>query len=43
MLRRLAKLGLLVVLGSFLAGCFFPHYGWGHGGHGDRGGYSNRR
>jgi hypothetical protein len=43
MLRRLAKLGLLVVMGSYLVGCCIPpHGGWGHGGRGERG-YSDRR
>lgn len=30
-LRRLAKLGVLVVLGSTLAGCYVVPIGWGHG------------
>jgi hypothetical protein len=44
MLRRLAKLGLVVVVGSYLAGCIVvPHGGgWGHERHGDRGGYGDR-
>ncbi len=41
MLRRLARLGLLVVLGFYLTGCCIaPHGGWMHG---DRGGYGDRR
>ena len=41
LLRRLAKLGGLVVMASYLAGCVIvPLHGWGHGyGHEDRGGY----
>jgi hypothetical protein len=36
--RRLARLGLLVVMGTVLGGCVIaPLHGWGHG-HG-RGGY----
>jgi hypothetical protein len=36
--RRLARLGMLVMWGSFLGGCVFvPLHGWGHG-H-ERGGY----
>ena len=40
--RRLAKLGLLLVLGVQLAGCIIvPLHGWGHEyGHGD---YGDRR
>jgi hypothetical protein len=42
-MRRLARLGLLVVLGTLLGGCVIvPLHGWGHGNeHGgyERGGY----
>ena len=32
MLRRFARLGVLVVLGSMLGGCIIlPLHGWGHG------------
>jgi hypothetical protein len=42
-LKRLAKLGLVLVLGSYLVGCVIaPHGGWGHGHHSDHGGYSER-
>lgn len=35
MLRRFAKLGLLVVLGASVVGCCVaPPYGWGHRVHG---------
>lgn len=41
MLRRLAKLALVLVMGSYLVGCIIaPHGGWGHGRHG---GYSGHR
>ena len=45
MLRRLAKLGVLVLVGSYLSGCIVvPLHGWGHGyRHEDRGGYGYRR
>lgn len=33
-LRRLAKLGVLVVLGATLAGCYVVPIGWGHRHHG---------
>ncbi len=44
-LRRLAKLGVLVLVGSYLSGCIVvPLHGWGHGDrHEDRGGYGYRR
>jgi hypothetical protein len=44
MLRRLAKLAVLVVLGAYLAGCCIAPHGWGHerGGY-ERGGYGERR
>jgi hypothetical protein len=37
-LRRFAKLGLLVVLGTSLAGCYVVPIGWGKG-HRSHGGY----
>lgn len=47
--RRLVKLGLLVVFSSYLAGCCIAPHGWGHerwgyerGGY-DRGAYGDRR
>ena len=45
MLRRLAKLAVLVVVGVYLSGCVIvPLHGWGYGGYGhDRGGYGERR
>ena len=43
MLRRLAKLAALLVLGAYLSGCVIvPLHGWGHGEwHGERGGYGD--
>jgi len=39
-LKRLAKLGLVLVIGSYLVGCVIaPHGGWGHGRHHGSGGY----
>jgi hypothetical protein len=43
-LRRLAKLAVLVLLGSFLAACCIAPHGGGHGRGGyERGGYGERR
>ena len=44
-LRRMAKLGLVVVLGMYLSGCIIvPLHGWGHGHeYYDHGGYGDRR